>query len=162
MLSRVILQGFGTVNSPLCTDAPPKAKEKHKACNFQNRLSRKPPELRRISSASKCRSSPSFGQIMWTECRKSSRLLRRLEAGNCTGFWLSVYRFLTCPSLASRRDRSLQITNNVRVQLTYQITDVTRPQTYRVVYLWTMFLLDWSNFVAYANLTRSPNVNKFE
>ena len=153
MLSRVILQGFGTVNSPLCTDAPPKAKEKHKACNFQNRLSRKPPELRRISSASKCRSSPSFGHIMWTECRKSSRLLRQLEAGNCTDFWLSVYRF--CPS---RRDRSLQITNNVRVQ----ITVVTRPQTYRVVYLWTMFLFDWSNFVAYANLTRSPNVNKFE
>ena len=28
MLSRVILQGFGMVNSPLCTDAPPKAKEK--------------------------------------------------------------------------------------------------------------------------------------
>ena len=157
MLSRVILQGFGTVNSSLCTDAPPKAKEKHKACIFQNRLSRKPPELRRISSASKCRSSPSFGHITWTESRKSSRLLRRLEAGNCTDFWLSVYRF--CPS---RRDRSLQITNNVRVQLTYQITDVTRPQTYRVVYLWTMFLFDWSNFVAYANLTRSPNVNKFE
>ena len=31
-LSRVILRGFGTVNSPLCIDAPPKAKEKHKAC----------------------------------------------------------------------------------------------------------------------------------
>ena len=33
MLSRVILEEFGTVNSPLCTAAPPKAKEKHKACN---------------------------------------------------------------------------------------------------------------------------------
>ena len=134
MSSRVILRGFGTVNSPLKAK---ESKEEHKACNFQDRLGRKPPELRRISSASKCRSSPSFGHIMWTECRKSSRLLRRLEAGNCTDFWLSVYRF--CPS---RRDRSLQITNNVRVQLTYQITDVTRPQTYRVVYLWTMFLFD--------------------
>ena len=39
-------------------------------------------------------------------------------------------------SLASCRDRPLQITNNVRVQLAYQITDVTRPQTHRVVCLW--------------------------
>ena len=31
-LSRVILRGFGTIHFPLCTDAPPKAKEKHKAC----------------------------------------------------------------------------------------------------------------------------------
>ena len=38
-------------------------------------------------------------------------------------------------SLASCRDRPLQITNNVRVQLAYQITDVTRPQTHRVVCL---------------------------
>ena len=30
------LQGFGTVNSPLCTDAPLKAKEKQKASNFQD------------------------------------------------------------------------------------------------------------------------------
>ena len=29
-----------------------------------------------------------------------------------------------------------QITNNVRVQLAYQITEVTRPQTHRVVCLW--------------------------
>ena len=35
-------------------------------------------------------------------------------------------------SLASCRDRSLQITKNVSVQLAYQITDVTRPQTHRV------------------------------
>ena len=39
-------------------------------------------------------------------------------------------------SLASCRDRPLQITNNVRVQLAYQKTDVTRPQTCRVVCLW--------------------------
>ena len=39
-------------------------------------------------------------------------------------------------SLASCRDRPLQITNNVRVQLAYQITEVTRPQTHRVVCLW--------------------------
>ena len=39
-------------------------------------------------------------------------------------------------SLSSCRDRPLQIANNVRVQLAYQITDVTRPQTHRVVCLW--------------------------
>ena len=39
-------------------------------------------------------------------------------------------------SLASCRDRPLQITNNIRVQLAYQITDVTWPQTHRVVCLW--------------------------
>ena len=38
-------------------------------------------------------------------------------------------------SLASCRDRPLQITNNVRVQIAYEITDVTRHQTHRVVYL---------------------------
>ena len=39
-------------------------------------------------------------------------------------------------SLSSYRDRPFQIANNVRVQLAYQITDVTRPQTHRVVCLW--------------------------
>ena len=39
-------------------------------------------------------------------------------------------------SLASCRDRPSQITNNVRVQLAYQITDVTRPQTCKIVCLW--------------------------
>ena len=38
-------------------------------------------------------------------------------------------------SLASCRDRPLQITNNVRVQIAYEITDVTRHQTHRVVCL---------------------------
>ena len=38
--------------------------------------------------------------------------------------------------LASYRDRPLQITNNVQVQIAYQITDVTQPQTHRVVCLW--------------------------
>ena len=54
---------LGKVNSPLCTDAPPKATEKRKTCNFQNRLSRKPPELRRISYTSLCRLPPSFGHV---------------------------------------------------------------------------------------------------
>ena len=36
-------------------------------------------------------------------------------------------------SLASCRDRPLQNKNNVRVLIVYQITDVTRPQTHRVV-----------------------------
>ena len=71
----VVLEEFGTVNSPLCTAAPPKAKEKHKACNFQDRLGQKPLELRRISSASKCRSSPSFGEI-------KSRLTCKSQAKN--------------------------------------------------------------------------------
>ena len=39
-------------------------------------------------------------------------------------------------SLSSCRDRPWQIANNVRVQLAYQITDVTWPQTHRVVCLW--------------------------
>ena len=133
-----------------------------------------------------------------SECRKWSRLLRWLEARNCTDFWLSSYTFidfylarrwevndiwkrkkfgevlkafgeLTVPkprkiklylsdchwadfggemlrfaefmkhfsgSLASCRDRPLQITNNVRFHMAYRITDVTRPQTHRVVCLW--------------------------
>ena len=75
MLSRMILEEFGTVNSPLCTTAPPKAKEKHKACNFQDRLGQKPRELRRISSASKCRSPPTFGDI-------KSRLTCKSQAKN--------------------------------------------------------------------------------
>ena len=29
-----------------------------------------------------------------SECRKSSRLLRQLEAGNCTDFWLGSYKFI--------------------------------------------------------------------
>ena len=36
-------------------------------------------------------------------------------------------------SLASCRDRPLQNKNNVRVLIVYQKTDVTRPQTHRVV-----------------------------
>ena len=42
-------------------------------------------------------------------------------------------------SLASSRDRPLQITNNVKVHLAYQTTDVTRSQTHRVVCLCTNF-----------------------
>ena len=68
----MILRGFGTVNSPLCTDVSPKAKEKHKACNFRDLLGRKPPELRQISSASKCCSPPAsrlvsdfFPSLIW-------------------------------------------------------------------------------------------------
>ena len=38
-------------------------KRKNKACNFQDRLGRKPKELRRISSASKRRSPPSLGRV---------------------------------------------------------------------------------------------------
>ena len=41
-------------------------------------------------------------------------------------------------SFASCRDRPLQITKNVRVQPVYQITDVARPQTHRVIYLWVI------------------------
>ena len=41
MLSGVISEGFGSVNSPLCTDAPPNVKKKNGACSFQDRLGRK-------------------------------------------------------------------------------------------------------------------------
>ena len=173
MLSRVILEEFGTVNSPLCTAAPPKAKKKHKACNFQDRLGQKPLELCRISSASKCRSPPSFGD-------NKSRLTCKSQAKNLCNWpplttskaysisdirspscWIyETFLGITCVdirssscriyeivssdsekwyflgSLASCRDRLLQITNNVRVQLAYQITDVTRPQSHWVVCLW--------------------------
>ena len=33
--------GFGSVSSPLCTDAPPNVREKNGACNFQDHLGRK-------------------------------------------------------------------------------------------------------------------------
>ena len=50
-------------------------------------------------------------------------------------------------SLAPGRDQPLEITNNIRVKIAYQISDVTRPQTHRVVCLWlkTSFVNNLSN-----------------